>query len=31
MLGVAEFDGFWEAMARKELRRNPNVLQEKER
>jgi ribulose-5-phosphate 4-epimerase/fuculose-1-phosphate aldolase len=31
MLGTAEFDGFWEAMARKELRRDPNVLQEKER
>ena len=31
MLGVAEFDGFWEAMARKELRRDPTVLQEKER
>jgi len=31
MLGTAEFDGFWEAMARKELRRDPSVLQEKER
>ena len=30
MLGTAEFEGFWEAMARKELRRDPTVLQEKE-
>jgi ribulose-5-phosphate 4-epimerase/fuculose-1-phosphate aldolase len=30
MLGTAEFSGFWEAMARKELRRDPSVLQEKE-
>ena len=31
MLGTAEFEGFWEAMARKELRRDPSVLKEKER
>lgn len=30
-LGTAEFDGFWEAMARKELRRDPTVLKPKER
>jgi ribulose-5-phosphate 4-epimerase/fuculose-1-phosphate aldolase len=31
MLGTAEFEGFWEAMARKELRRDPSVLKQKER
>jgi ribulose-5-phosphate 4-epimerase/fuculose-1-phosphate aldolase len=31
MLGTVEFEGFWEAMARRELRRDPNVLEEKER
>lgn len=30
MLGVAEFEGFWEAMARKELRRDPDLLRPKE-
>lgn len=30
-LGVAEFEGFWEAMARKEIRRDPDVLEPKER
>lgn len=29
-LGAAEFDGFWEAMARREIRRNPSILVEKE-
>jgi ribulose-5-phosphate 4-epimerase/fuculose-1-phosphate aldolase len=31
MLGTAEFEGFWEAMARKELRRDPALLKQKER
>lgn len=28
LLGVAEFEGFWEAMARKEIRRDPAILDE---
>lgn len=30
VLGAAEFDGFWEAMARRELRADPALLEEKE-
>lgn len=28
VLGTAEFDGFWEAMARRELRRDPTLMKE---
>jgi ribulose-5-phosphate 4-epimerase/fuculose-1-phosphate aldolase len=30
VLGAAEFDGFWEAMARREIRRDPTILEVKE-